>query len=135
MTRPRPPKATNSTRAKGRRFKLFPDGDVAVFTKREPDGDLVPVLIVDTESTQKPAQFHSVKNACSWIKSEKNRFVNQKVIVVVFRTIFEFQVEGSPRVRVIERERILADPKSVRTLISDSVQNGAPAVNLPGEDV
>jgi hypothetical protein len=135
MSRPRPPKATNSTPAKGRRFKLFPDGDVAVFIKKEPEGDLVPVLIADHAGLNRVAQFHSVKDACLWVKSEKNRFVDQKVIVAVFREIFEFQTEGTPRIKVVQRERILADPKSVRMLVSDAAPNGAPAVNLPGEDV
>jgi hypothetical protein len=135
MSKTKAPKVANSIPAKGRRFKLFPDGDVAVFVKREPEGDLSPVLIVDTLGSQKVAQFHSVKDACAWVKSEKGRFVNQKIIVAVFREIFEFEAVDAPRIKVIQRERILAEPKSLRPLVSSAVENGAPAVNLPGEDV
>lgn len=108
-----PPHAT----PKGRRYKLFADGDVFIFTKRQEDGSLDPISRTDENGEQVSLQFNNVKDAIDYVKRAAiTESMGQTVVIAEIRRIFDVETEKSVKVQIKEKKRILALPKRERRI-------------------
>ncbi len=130
----RKPKNPGETATTGRRYKQFPDGDVFVVRKHPETGSLEPVILDPAD--QKLAQFHNVVDAQTWIRQVevRSRFVGHTIAIIEVRRIFEFQTVETPRIKVIQKDRILAEPKIRRGFVADFGNQDGGMANLPGEE-
>jgi len=113
-------KATSSLlppSARGRRWKLFPDGDVFIYRKRADDGSLEPLSRTDEDGDSVPLQFHNVEDAHNFLKSyPKKDIAGQTIIIAQLRKLFEVEVQEDVKIRFKEKKRSLAEPKTTRNI-------------------
>ncbi len=101
--------------ARGRRFKLFPDGDVFIYAKREADGSLEPLSRVDTAGDTQLLQFHNVEDARAYVKAcDLREYSGRTVIIAELRRLFRVEAEEKVSVRMNEKKRLLAELKGER---------------------
>lgn len=106
--------------ARGRRYKLFPDGDVFIYRKRPDDGSLEPLARTDEAGDSVALQFHNVEEAKGYLRAETLKdFAGQTIIIAEIRRLFVVEAEEKVKVSLTEKKRMLAEPKTSRTLKVD----------------
>lgn len=97
----------------GRRYRLFPEGDVFVGVIEGEALDRIslcfhpPVPATDGETPppEKAVEFSKIKEAERWVKRNGVDLQDKKVVVLTVNRIFDVAVEQQPKVTVRQKPR------------------------------
>ncbi len=96
----------------GRRYRLFPEGDVFVGVVKGEALDEIHLVLqpprqVEGEAPTVPAavQFSKIKEAERWVKRNGVVLQDKKVVVLTVNRIFDVKVEQLPKVTVRQKPR------------------------------